>query len=337
VKTVLLQCILCVALLVACEDHRLGEPIWQPISSPFDTFRKEVPSFGIGSKAYFGLGFGSNNTIGANTFYKDFWEYDTSTKVWRKLADFPGSNRAGATSFAINGKGYIGFGYSLICPPVEGLCSFVTYRDIWEYNPGNDSWKKVVDADEPAFIDTRYGKAVSLNGEIYIEINGTFFAFNPVTYSLTKRASNPLSITSNGLFAIRNKAYSLISLVNLNGGEFCAVSEYDPQTDTWIRKKDFPGLSRRLFTAFSLNGYGYCGGGGRFDNKGTYSIYTYLKDFWKYDPTNDQWTRIEDYPGKGSQFVSSVALADKALLGFGEGLEESRVRIFQDFWLFQPK
>ncbi len=48
--------------------------------------------------------------IGGFTFYKDFWRYAPSTNTWTNRKEFPGTTRAWAMGFSINGIGYIGLG-----------------------------------------------------------------------------------------------------------------------------------------------------------------------------------------------------------------------------------
>lgn len=75
------------------------------------------------------------------------------------------------------------------------------------------------------------------------------------------------------------------------------------------RLSDFPGVPRGEATSFTGNGFGYmcCG----FDGE------NYLSDFWKYDPQNDNWTKMADYPGEPSAFHTSVVYGDFAYVFFG--------------------
>jgi hypothetical protein len=47
--------------------------------------------------------------------------------AWTKKADFAGAGRYYATGFSINGKGYMGTGYS----------NFAFTQDMWEFTPGD--------------------------------------------------------------------------------------------------------------------------------------------------------------------------------------------------------
>jgi hypothetical protein len=41
-------------------------------------------------------------------YYRDFWEYDPSSNVWTRKADFGGKKRSDAVGFSVGGKGYLG-------------------------------------------------------------------------------------------------------------------------------------------------------------------------------------------------------------------------------------
>jgi N-acetylneuraminic acid mutarotase len=57
----------------------------------------------------------------------------------------------------------------------------------------------------------------------------------------------------------------------------------------WRRLSDFPGGPRTAIACFALSGKGYAGTGLRPDG-------VEASDFWEYDPSNDQWKRIADFP-----------------------------------------
>lgn len=82
---------------------------------------------------------------------------------------------------------------------------------------------------------------------------------------------------------------------------------------TWTKKKNFPGLARNLAVAFSLGDFGYFGTG---INEQSNTI-EYLKDFWKYDPKNDTWSQITDFPGKARASASSFTIGNLGYIGLG--------------------
>src|SRR6476620_9203850 len=85
-------------------------------------------------------------------------------------------------------------------------------------------------------------------------------------------------------FEINNKIYIV------GGWDFSVftteVWEFDPATNVWTQKNNFPGPGRRCGIAFAIGGKGYFGTG---DNGTPFS--NYLNDFYEYDPVLDTWTQ----------------------------------------------
>lgn len=110
-------------------------------------FRKDLPSFGgsirtnavsfvIGDVGYIGTGY-TNETVAR---VKDFWAYNTRTKIWSQVADFPGSGRNDATAFVLKGKAYVGTGYDYVLTIDNGY-----KKDFYEYDPIANNWDRIAD------------------------------------------------------------------------------------------------------------------------------------------------------------------------------------------------
>ena len=104
---------------------------WTQVNGFSGDKRRNATVFVINNKAY--LGTGVNSGINQN----DFWQFDPSTDLWTKKRNLDDSEsdhdtyyikRTNASSFAMNGLGYI------LCG--EGL------KSVWEYNPVTDLWKE---------------------------------------------------------------------------------------------------------------------------------------------------------------------------------------------------
>ncbi|MDB5119028.1 MAG: type sorting protein [Sphingobacteriales bacterium] len=91
------------------------------------TPREFLVAFGLNQKGYIGTG-GTGEYSGPPSHLSDFWEYDPSTNIWTRKADFPGGNRQHSSGFAVNGKAYLGLGMPDAFAPLK--------NDFWEYSPG---------------------------------------------------------------------------------------------------------------------------------------------------------------------------------------------------------
>jgi N-acetylneuraminic acid mutarotase len=112
--------------------------------------------------------------------------------------------------------------------------------------------------------------------------------------------------------------------------------EYEPQTDSWTKKADFPGRDRVNGIAFSVDGKGYYGAGEAKDRiEG-------LRDLWQYNPKEDKWEKFADFPGSGNVKLITNTIADKVYIGLGFRIENSPVGALKysrayDYWQFSPK
>jgi N-acetylneuraminic acid mutarotase len=99
--------------------------------------------------------------------------------------------------------------------------------------------------------------------------------------------------------------------------------EFDPVANAWTRKADFLGGGRYEAVAFGLGDFGYAGTG--FDGSNA------LKDFYKYDPSLDQWTDV-GFSGNKRYGAVTFLYNNKAYLvtGVNSGTMQT------DFWVFNP-
>jgi|GEM_PF-1400056 N-acetylneuraminic acid mutarotase len=84
--------------------------------------------FAIGQYGYVG---GGNIGSATGPFLSDMWRYNSLSDTWSAIPGIPGAERYGATSWVIDGKGYVQGG----CLP---SMSFTT--QLWEFDPADWSW-----------------------------------------------------------------------------------------------------------------------------------------------------------------------------------------------------
>lgn len=227
--------------------------------------RTAAVGFSIGNKGYVGTG-GAGTSPTADR--KDFWEYDPSTNVWTRKADFPGTARQVATGFSIGNKGYIGIGRTVY---------FNYLQDFWEYNPANDTWTQKADfGGGPRYASVGFsigtkgyiGTGTSAPGYTYRK---DFWEYDQGTDTWTQKADvggAPRELAVG--FSIGNKGYIGTGLYT---NDFW---EYDPMTNTWNIKATFAGGGRNMATGFAVGGKGYLGTG---------AIFWLQNDLWEYTPS----------------------------------------------------
>jgi N-acetylneuraminic acid mutarotase len=177
---------------------------------------------------------------------------------WTAKANYGGGGRAEATGFSMNGKGYIGTGWT-------GTGSSPTMtNDFWEYDPITNQW--------------------------------------------TQKANFPgVGRASAVSFAANGKAYLGLG-TDVQGTFLSDWWEYDPQTNQWTQKNDFPIAQIRSET-FVIDGVGYVGGG--------WDIVTTHNKLWCYDAQSDSWTQMADIGTLPRQLGVGFAIESNGYIGTG--------------------
>jgi N-acetylneuraminic acid mutarotase len=133
----------------------------------------------------------------------------------------------------------------------------------------------------------------------------SWWEFNPDNETWTQKAAFPGQMRS-GLtsFSIDEKIYAgMGSAYDFDALKYKAFNDlyaYDPASNTWTKKADFPGTSRQYSSCTYGNGRGYVLGGDDIAGGAT----SFLNDVWEYNPTSDTWTQLTDMP-VGTAFVSA--------------------------------
>lgn len=119
----------------------------------------------------------------------------------------------------------------------------------------------------------------------YSDSEIALWKFNSSTNDWTKN-SVPFEINHDGTCTSNNlKGYLY------NTGDDNNFWEYDPASNQWSQKADFPGDSRRQAVSFSINDEIYVGSGVSYGVGAPTKAYC---DFYKYNPSSDSWSQISD-------------------------------------------
>lgn len=287
--------------------------------------RNYMTGFGIGSKVYIGTG----ASISPSVFFREIWELDPNTNTWTQKADFgsgSGDARGYAVAFSLNGKGYIGTGYS-----ASGM-----KKDLWEYDATLNTWTKK--ADMPAAAPERYyAVAMTIGSKAYIGTGWDasnnclkdFYEYNPATDSWTKKADLTGLARSQAVgFGIGTKGY--IGTGWTCSGNTDTFYEYNPSTNTWTQRDNYPGGSRWGAVGFSLsNNKGYLGLGYISTTPGV-QYYT----FYEYNNVSNKWYSATDfYARPGGLGMFSFGAGARGYIGGGE---DYNGYLRSDVWEFCP-
>lgn len=163
-------------------------------------------------------------------------------------------------------------------------------NDCWEYDPANDSWTQK--ATFPGIARVK-ATAATVNGKAYVGLG-----FND-------------SYGSSG------PEYDYNSCLK----DFWM---FDPASDSWTRKADYPSYTTDACVSFVYNNNIYVGAG--FDD------HVFRNEFWKYIPEEDKWVRLNNFPGPAR--AGAVICTNGSKVFFGTGY---RTINENDWWEYFPE
>jgi len=103
-----------------------------------------------------------------------------------------------------------------------------------------------------------------------------------------------------------------------------ALTASAAHAQVWTSRAGMPGQGRHHPVTFSLDGYGYVATGSTNSSSAT-------RDFFRYDPTDDSWEILPDFPGAPRGYAYGGAYDGKGYLGFGYG-----PGYLADLWEYDP-
>ncbi len=292
--------------------------------------KSKSTAFTIGNKIYV-MG-GVDNVA---TVLNDFWEYDIPSDTWTQKPNFPGPERYGAVSFVLNNKGYIATGGN----------DFGYLDDLWQYDPATSTWtpKTGLPAGQAQHENQRReAYAFVIGNKAYLG-GGDGFVFGPnstsniafsdlweydaATDSWIQKASTPDFVGRDFSIAasINNKGYVGLGCnvqININHSSFW---EYDPISNSWTAKANFPTNFTVDAAAFVLNSTLYVAGGV------IVNPVSLSSQFYKYNPATDSWTLLSVFNGGAIAGAFAISTGTTAFMGTGY---HANLTTRNDLWEF---
>lgn len=256
--------------------------------------------------------YGYSFVVGGNGYilYNDnnFAKYNPALNTWTNIGYYWSWTRAAANVVVLD-QFYIIYGSSYF----------------QKYSPENNTWKAVAGCP----VTSRYGVAFGIDNKIYFGLGVNSISDNTAkqdfwecdvsdNHKWTQKESIPSTspIVMGGYFTIGSTGYALLRDNSLWA--------YNPNTNTWSRKADFPGLARTICNAVIVNNKGLVGSGKKLPS-------TYFSDFWFYDPTSDSWSAATNIY-KTRYSILGFAVNNKAYFGYGHNATNT----FTDFYEYDP-
>ncbi len=282
--------------------------------------RERCVGLSINDIGYMGMGTDTNEMT-----HNDWWSYDAVADVWTQRASLPGSVRRNAIGVTVGSVAYVGLGIdSNEAGPGTPL------KDIWEYNPGTNSWTQKADFPGAGGLGVYYCAAFSLDFKLYVvggkpgpmSLSDEVWEYKPFNNSWMQLPDFPgggrYQLSS---FVINNKAY--VGLGADHNTYRSEMWEYNAGNGTWTPIADFAGGDRGQAVAFSISERGFiCTG----KDGGLKS------DLWEYNPYTDYWTARASYGGSARSGAAGFVCYGKAYVGTGDGYSGKK----ESMWEYTP-
>ena len=227
---------------------------------------------------------GADFTIGNKAYIidgRDLYEFDPDEGMWVSKTPFSGSDRYEKFAFSIGNKGYVGGGGYW-----DGT-QHIFLSDFWEFDPQDDI------------------------------TNGTDINGNPMG-SWTQEVDFPGTGRLSGEgFSIANFGYVCSGY---NSGYLDDFWQYDPDSNVWSQKTDYPGPPGTAMVSFII------------DNK----AYVFNYELWQYDLDTEIWTKMADFPGQSRYAPAGFAINNKGYVGIGVYNDSGTDIYMDDFWEYLP-
>ena len=144
----------------------------------------------------------------------------------------------------------------------------------------------------------------------------------------TSRDTLPDSVMFQGISGFSINGYGYMGLGdNVAGKTEDYLWRFDPGTDSWSRKANFPGSARIAPASFVIGDKAYLVTGS-VQNAGTC-----VTECWEYDATNNTWAQKANFPGAARTYAIGFAIDSLGYVGTGaRELADFR----KDFYAYHP-
>lgn len=245
---------------------------------------------------------------------------------WTKKSDFTGLKRTRAVAFTVDDYAYVGTGVDT---------AEQVHNDLWKYDPILDSWTQVANLpgsarrNAVAFSIGSFGyigTGMSHNQSSFGTTLSDFWKYDPSSNTWSSAASYPGNF-GNGIyfataFSIQDKGYVCCGKAGPNNYR-SDVWEYNPASDSWTQKANFPGGVRYQLCSFTINNSAYVGLGT--DND------MYRDDFWEFKPSNNTWIERAPLPASERSGAATFTIDQRGYVCMG-----NNGGLLDDLWEYNP-
>ena len=249
-----------------------------------------------------------------------------TSQSWNQVSNFIEDGKHHPITFANDNYGFV-------------VCGSYT-NDVFKYDKLNDSWSQLQDF--PA-AGRGYSYGVTVGNKAYMGLGSTsnglypndWWEYNMDNDSWTQKSSLPTDGRNHpAMIAINNKIY--MGCGSNDNGNLGDWWEYDIINDVWSQKTSIIGNDRHHPFYFGIGNYAYVGfGHGSSPVAGTNPTSYIYNDFYRYDPTNDNWIQLSNFPSEARVAGTQFSYNGKGYILSGDGDNHGPLDS-GEFWEYNP-
>ena len=249
-----------------------------------------------------------------------------TSQSWNQVSNFIEDGRHHPITFANDNYGFV-------------VCGSYT-NDVFKYDKLNDSWTQLQDF--PA-TGRGYSYGVTVGNKAYMGLGSTSNGLYPNDWweydmdndSWAQKSSLPTDGRNHpAMIAINNKIY--MGCGSNDNGNLGDWWEYDITNDAWSQKTSIIGNDRHHPFYFGIGDYAYVGfGHGSSPVAGSNPTSYIYNDFYRYDPTNDNWIQLSNFPSEARVAGTQFSYNGKGYILSGDGDNHGPLDS-GEFWEYNP-
>jgi len=249
-----------------------------------------------------------------------------TSQSWNQVSNFIEDGRHHPITFANDNYGFV-------------VCGSYT-NDVFKYDKLNDSWTQLQDF--PA-TGRGYSYGVTVGNKAYMGLGSTSNGLYPNDWweydmdndSWAQKSSLPTDGRNHpAMIAINNKIY--MGCGSNDNGNLGDWWEYDITNDAWSQKTSIIGNDRHHPFYFGIGNYAYVGfGHGSSPVAGSNPTSYIYNDFYRYDPTNDNWIQLSNFPSEARVAGTQFSYNGKGYILSGDGDNHGPLDS-GEFWEYNP-
>tara|TARA_B100000900_G_scaffold75662_3_gene60528 strand:- start:13193 stop:14932 length:1740 start_codon:yes stop_codon:yes gene_type:complete len=245
---------------------------------------------------------------------------------WQQVTSFPFAGVHHPITFS-----YENYGFS-----ISGSNTDLVYR----YDSNTDSWTQL--SNFPGG-DRGYAYGVQVGSKAYMgfgsNLSGNFptdwWEYDIINDSWSQKSSFPGNGRNHpAMVSVGGKIFVGCGSNTANLGDWW---EYDINSDSWSQKPDIPGNDRHHPYYFGIGNYAYVGfGHGSVPGPGSNQSGSFIyNDFYRYDPSNDSWLQLDNFPSEARVAGTQFSFNGKGYVLSGDGDDHSSLDS-GELWEYEP-